>query len=391
MDVQLIGTGGPDGWPRPGCRCASCARGRAAGRTRSPATVVVDGTLHIAAGQPPRPGRAGAPGGGQSGDTGRSGGSGGSGGADGGGGHVVRRVPGGWDITGPDGGRLLLAAEPGAIPEPGDDARPYDYALLDLAASPFQLGDLRQRGLLRAGTAVAAFYLDDRICSEQEMARRCLLWGAILPDDGDRLGAPARTPARPARTLVLGGARSGKSAEAELRLAGEPDVTYLATAVAPDGAADPDCGDLEWAARIAAHRARRPPGWKTAEGVDAAGILRNKPSGAVLVDGIGSWLARVLDESGTWDMDPGWTGGAGAGPAGPANRIDAAMDDLVQAWRQAPARIVAVSDEAGSGVVPPTRAGRLFRDRLGELNQRLAAESEEVVLVVAGRILTVAT
>jgi len=391
MDVQLIGTGGPDGWPRPGCRCASCARGRAAGRTRSPATVVVDGTLHIAAGQPPRPGRAGAPGGGQSGDTGRSGGSGGSGGADGGGGHVVRRVPGGWDITGPDGGRLLLAAEPGAIPEPGDDARPYDYALLDLAASPFQLGDLRQRGLLRAGTAVAAFYLDDRICSEQEMARRCLLWGVILPDDGDRVGAPAHTPAPPTRTLVLGGARSGKSGEAELRLAGEPDVTYLATAAAPGGAADPDRGDLEWAARIAAHRARRPPGWKTAEGVDAAGFIRNKSSGAVLVDGIGTWLAGVLDESGAWDQDLGAAAYPEAGSAAAANRVDAAVDDLIQAWRQAPARLVAVSDEVGSGVVPPTRAGRLFRDRLGQLNQRLAAESEEVVLVVAGRILTVAT
>ena len=67
------------------------------------------------------------------------------------------------------------------------------------------------------------------------------------------------------------------------------------------------------------------------------------------------------------------------------------MDELVLSWRQAPARIVAVSDEAGSGVVPATRAGRLFRDRLGQLNQRLAAESEEVVLVVAGRILTAAT
>ena len=62
------------------------------------------------------------------------------------------------------------------------------------------------------------------------------------------------------------------------------------------------------------------------------------------------------------------------------------MDDLIGAWRQAPARIVAVSDEVGSGVVPATRSGRLFRDRLGQLNQRLAAESEEVVLVVAGRI-----
>lgn len=297
------------------------------------------------------------------------------------GGHVVRRVPGGWDVTGPDGGRLLVAAGAGAVPDPGDDARPFGYALLDLAADPFQLGALRRRGLVRDGTAVAAFHLDDRICPEPEMRRRCLLWGVILPDDGDHLRGPARAPARPARTLLLGGARSGKSGEAELRLAGEPDVTYLATAAAPDGMADPD-----WAARIAAHRARRPRGWKTAERGDAAGQIRSQHAGVVLVDSIGMWLARVLDESGAWDA----AGSADAGSAA-AKRIDAAVDELVEAWRQAPARIVAVSEEAGSGVVPPTGAGRLFRDRLGQLNQRLAAESEEVALVVAGRVLAVAT
>ncbi len=362
MDVQLIGTGGPDGWPRPGCRCACCARGRAAGRSRSPAAVAVDGALQIAAGQPPR----------RTGPAGRP--------------HVVRQLPGGWDITGPDGGRLLLAGQQGAVPEPEAGARPYDYALLDLAARPFQLGSLRQRGLVRAGTTVAALHLDDRICAEQELARRCLLWGVILPDDGDRLGLPGPAPARPARTLVLGGARSGKSGEAELRLAGEPDVTYLATGPAPDGAADPD-----WAARIAAHRARRPAGWITAEGADAAGQIRNKNSGAFLVDSIGMWLAGVLAASGAWDQAPDAAAGQAAGSAEAAKRTEAAVDDLVGAWRQATARIVAVSEEAGSGVVPPTRAGRLFRDRLGQLNQRLAAESEEVVLVVAGRILTVAT
>jgi len=144
------------------------------------------------------------------------------------------------------------------------------------------------------------------------------------------------------------------------------------------------------AQRIAAHRARRPPGWTTAAGVDAAGLLRKKSSGAVLMDGIGMWLAGVLDQSGAWDQVRDGTADQAAGSAA-AKRIDAAVDDLIDAWRQAPARIVAVSDEAGSGVVPPTRAGRLFRDRLGLLNQRLAAESEEVVLVIAGRILTPVT
>ena len=364
MQVQLIGTGGQDGWPRPGCRCACCARGRAAGRSRSATAVVVDGTLRIAAGQPPRPGQHG---GGPAG-RGRE--------------NVVRSVPGGWDITGPDGGRLLLAGQPGAVPGPAAGSRPYDVALLDLAASPFQLGELRRRGLVRPGTAVAAVYLDDRVPSEQELARRCQMWGVILPEDGDHLTEPARVPAPAARTLVLGGARSGKSAEAELRLAGEPEVTYLATAAAPDGSADPD-----WASRVAAHRARRPRGWETVEGIDAARLFRYQGSGSVLVDSIGMWLAGVLGSSGAWDEE----GGGAAGSAAVADRIDAAVDDLVDAWRQARARIVAVSEEAGSGVIPPTRAGRLFRDRLGQLNQRLAAESEEVVLVVAGRILTVAT
>ena len=98
-----------------------------------------------------------------------------------------------------------------------------------------------------------------------------------------------------------------------------------------------------------------------------------------------------MDDCGAWDPASGEAGGKAGGSAGAAAAIDAAVDGLIGAWRQAPGRIVAVSDEVGSGVVPATRSGRLFRDRLGQLNQRLAAESEEVVLVVAGRILTTPT
>jgi adenosylcobinamide kinase/adenosylcobinamide-phosphate guanylyltransferase len=319
-------------------------------------------------------------------------------------GHLVTQIPGGWDVTAPDGGRLLAAAAPwtaalaglpsagaeptgtgpgAAVPgmaiQPPDGARPYDVALLDLTADPFGLGELRRRGLIQPGTAVAAWYVDDRVPGESELARRCALWGASLPEDGDRLPGPVPlVPPPPARTLVLGGARSGKSGEAELRLAGEAEVTYLATGATADEITDPD-----WARRVAAHRARRPPGWATRESLDVAGVLRSISSGSVLIDGIGSWLAGVLDKCGAWDQPT-------ASPAAEAS-VAAAVDDLVAAWRQAAARVVAVSDETGCGVVPPTPAGRLFRDQLGQLNQRLAAESEEAVLVVAGRVVTLPT
>ena len=96
----------------------------------------------------------------------------------------------------------------------------------------------------------------------------------------------------------------------------------------------------------------------------------------MLIDGIGTWLAAVMDECGAW------VGGAAA-----RDRLAARTGELAGAWRQAGAYVVAVSDETGLGVVPATPAGRLFRDELGRLNRALAAESEEAELVVAGRVL----
>jgi adenosylcobinamide kinase/adenosylcobinamide-phosphate guanylyltransferase len=157
-------------------------------------------------------------------------------------------------------------------------------------------------------------------------------------------------------------------------------VTYLAAGPYPPGAQPAD--DSEWRERVAAHRARRPPWWQTVESIDAAGMLRSE-SGAVLFDGAGTWLAAVMDESGAWAAE------GEAGPAASAQaRIAAKVDELIEAWRQTGAQVVAVSDEVGSSVHPPTRAGLLFRDQLGWLNQRLAAESEETVLMVAGRALS---
>jgi adenosylcobinamide kinase / adenosylcobinamide-phosphate guanylyltransferase len=296
-------------------------------------------------------------------------------------GYRVRRVPdaraggaGGWDVTAPDGGRLLYPAGPGSAPAPPEGTAPYDVAFLDLLGDPAQLGWLRACGLITAGTVTAVAYADHRVPSERELARRCGFWRVRLADDGETID-PARSvpkdrdsPAAVRRVLVLGGARSGKSERAELRLAGEPQVTYVATG-------NRGTGDPDWAARVAAHRARRPAWWRTAETMDLAGLI-GTARGALLIDGIGTWLAAVLDDCG-WDPRDGATRDA----------VAARMAELVSAWRQACGHVVAVSDETGLGVVPATPAGRRFRDELGRLNQALAAESEEAELVVAGRVL----
>jgi len=378
VEVRLAGTGGDRGWPRPDCRCASCERARSAGRRRAPTRVLVDGVLGIDPAAPPVPGPAAS-------------------------GHRVDRMPGAWAVTGPDGARLLVGDGPGdgdrgTPPRAGGGAAgsmPYDMVLLDLLDNPAQLGALRRRGLVHAQTVAAVLHADHRISSEEELALRGRYWDVTVPDDGDvltaapTLASPAGAgadPGRPRRVLVLGGARSGKSRHAELRLAAEPRVTYLAAGPYPPSAspspstAQP-AADADWAERVAAHRARRPPWWQTVESLDAAGTFRSE-SGAVLFDGAGTWLAAVMDESGAWAED------GREGLARAEVRIAARVDELLEAWRQTRARVVAVSDEVGSGIHPPTRAGRLFRDQLGWLNQRLTAESDEAVLMVAGRALT---
>jgi adenosylcobinamide kinase / adenosylcobinamide-phosphate guanylyltransferase len=394
MRVLVEGTGGARGWPEPGCRCASCARQIMDGNIRKRSTIVVDGVWRLGAGDATGVGVGDA--------TGLTGGPGTAGGGLTGGpgaaGYLVRRLAdargvegsgaGGWDVTSPDGGRLLYPAGPGAVPVPPDGAEPYDIAFLDLVGDPAQLGLLRARGLVTGDTITAVAFADHRVPSERELRQRCGFWRARVPGDGESVTTDRsaerdfRGTARtvPWRVLVLGGARSGKSERAELRLAGEPDVTY----VAAGGAGGPGGRDPEWAARVAAHRARRPGWWRTAETTELAGVLASA-GGALLIDGIGGWLAAVLDECGAW----AGTGAAGADD-GWAARLAERTGELVAAWRQAGAYVVAVSDEAGLGVVPATPAGRLFRDELGRLNQRLAAESDEAELVVAGRIVPLA-
>lgn len=168
------------------------------------------------------------------------------------------------------------------------------------------------------------------------------------------------------RLLVLGGIRSGKSVWAERQLA-DRAVTYVATAVGRPG--DPD-----WDQRIAAHQARRPATWTTVEAAAElpAVLAAAAPGSAVLVDDVGNWLTGALDRSGAWEH-----------PAG-AGAVQEAAAELVTAVGNCPADLVLVSPETGWSVVPATRAGRIFTDAQGSLNQRLAAACTDVVLVVAG-------
>ncbi|HJP79673.1 MAG TPA: bifunctional adenosylcobinamide kinase/adenosylcobinamide-phosphate guanylyltransferase [Pseudonocardiaceae bacterium] len=173
------------------------------------------------------------------------------------------------------------------------------------------------------------------------------------------------------RTLVLGGARSGKSAHAEGLVSPTGPVSYLAT-----GRRDPT--DPEWSARIAAHVARRPAHWDTIEITDAA-LLAELISDAfdadptLLVDDLATWLTGLLDEVRGWD-----------GRKSALRLADTYLDKLVAAVTTTRARLVLVSSEVGLGVVPATPSGRLFRDLLGTLNARLADECDEVLLLVAG-------
>ena len=174
-----------------------------------------------------------------------------------------------------------------------------------------------------------------------------------------------------ARTLITGGVRSGKSRIAEELLAAAPSVTYLAPGPIPDRRFDP-----EWADRIDAHRARRPAHWTTVETADLAAGLGEAP-GAVLIDCLGTWVTAVVDQLGAWDEPlAGWQ-----------HRFDDHLDVLTEAWRTAGGPLLAVTNEVGWSVVPEHRSGRTFRDLLGVTNQRIAAVSDDVLLVVAGRVL----
>ncbi len=275
------------------------------------------------------------------------------------------------------GGRIFWATDTGPLPDETQAAvagAAFDAVFLeetfglhtghgtqhhDLPAFTETVAALRRSGAVVEGTDVIAVHLSHHNPPEVELSAALADSGARPGCDGEIVGAAPVT-----RALVLGGARSGKSAHAEALLAHSGAVTYLATGGAREG-------DPEWAERVRLHRARRPSSWCTVETTDVAGTLRTAET-PLLLDCLGTWLTARMDLHGVWD------GGALDG-------VHADMDELVAAWKACPVRAVAVSNEVGSGVVPATPSGRLFRDLLGMLNARIAAESDQVILMVAGR------
>ncbi|MFF8385525.1 bifunctional adenosylcobinamide kinase/adenosylcobinamide-phosphate guanylyltransferase [Streptomyces kanasensis] len=395
MELTLLGTGAPAGLPRPGCPCAVCATARGP-YARAATSLLVDGALlldltpgaalaaarsgHTLSGVrqvllthphdgPPVELPAGLPAAGRVPDgrelTLISG-------------HRVRAVaidgPGtGYEVTSPEGPRLLYLPPGGAPAGAVEQRRPYDLVAADVTGRPGALARLRATGAVGRDTDVVAVHLDHDVPQGRELDRRLAAAGARALADGTTVtvGAYREAPPLPRRTLVTGGARSGKSLEAERRLESHPDVVYVATGGTRDG-------DQEWAARVGVHRDRRPGSWRTEETCEVAPLLA-ADGPPLLVDCLSLWLTDAMDRVGAWD-DETWrrTG---------EKALRERVDELVAAVRATTRTVVAVTNEVGAGVVPATAAGRRFRDELGRLNAAFADECEQVLLAVSGQVL----
>ncbi|MFD6494845.1 bifunctional adenosylcobinamide kinase/adenosylcobinamide-phosphate guanylyltransferase [Streptomyces sp. NPDC059944] len=395
MELTLLGTGAPAGLPRPDCPCAACASALGE-RARAATALLVDGTLLLdltpgaafaaaRAGQSlagvrqvllshphdgpavevpaglPQPGRV---------PDGRelallTG-------------HRVRAVPmdspgTGYAVTGPDGLRLLYLPPGGAPAGLDENGDAYNMVLADVVGRPDALARLRAVGAVGPTTDVIAVHLDHDVPPGPELRRRLAAAGARAVPDGTTLdvGVYEDVPDVPRRTLVLGGARSGKSVEAERRLEAFPEVLYVATGGTRGG-------DSEWASRVSVHRERRPGSWRTIETCDLVPLL-TEDGPPLLVDCLSLWLTDAMDEVNAWD-DAEWSGGG-------ERALRARTRELVAAVRATRRTLVAVSNEVGSGIVPATASGRRYRDELGRLNAQFADECEHVLLLVAGQAL----
>lgn len=449
MTLRLLGTGAADGWPAAFCRCSSCTAERAGGRVRAQACALLDDTVLLdcppsaplaaerlgvdlsavtlilfthqhsdhfspatlmyrswstdrpltVAGPPGvvRAAREWLPDDAavtfravRPGDTFTHGD------------HTVRALAADhptrlgrdgepeavlYDVASPA-TRILYATDTGPLPEETVAAvggAAYDAVVLeesfgdrtdhgthhlDLATFPVQIRRLREVRAVVERTKVVATHLSHHNPPAPELARRLADWGVdLLPDGAEVLPGGMAAPTR-RRTLVLGGARSGKSREAERMLADADDVTYVATSYPPGE-------DLEWQERVARHRAQRPARWRTEETLDLTRLL-SEDGGPLLIDCLTLWLTRVMDRHDAWD-DASWQQWA-------ADAVADEVAGLVEAWRATRRRVIAVSNEVGQGVVPESAGTRRFRDEMGRLNAAVAAASDDVRLVVAGRV-----
>jgi adenosylcobinamide kinase/adenosylcobinamide-phosphate guanylyltransferase len=166
-------------------------------------------------------------------------------------------------------------------------------------------------------------------------------------------------------TLVLGGARSGKSHYAQQIASHFERVTFIATGRS---------SDVEMRRKIAQHRRERPRAWKTVEApFDLHKAIRSESQKAdlILIDCLTVYVANVIDAR-------------RKSKSSPEKHVEAVCDAI----RTSRTSIVVVSNEVGSGVVPPYRSGRIYRDALGQMNQRIAQIADRVVLMFAGLPLT---
>jgi adenosylcobinamide kinase/adenosylcobinamide-phosphate guanylyltransferase len=245
------------------------------------------------------------------------------------------------------------------------DRTDHGTAHLDLPAFGHEVARLRAGERLAPGARVVAVHLSHH--NPVDLPERLAALGAEVVPDGSRLTVGARPGGPGRRLLVTGGARSGKSRRAEALLAARPRVTYLATAPGyPD--------DPEWVARVAAHRQRRPEGWRLVETSGVADVLRHaQPEESVLVDCLTLWLTAVIDGVGAWDD-----------PLRASAATDQALADLLAALADSRADVILVTNEVGSGIAPATPSGRLFRDLLGTVNSAIAAACDDAEVVIAG-------
>lgn len=178
-------------------------------------------------------------------------------------------------------------------------------------------------------------------------------------------------------TLILGGARSGKSTWAErLAARGGRPVLVVATATA---------GDAEMAERIARHRAERPAAWRAVEeplrllhAIEAAA----NPGDAVIVDCLTLWVSNRIGDAIGFDADPeAWSLESWRSLE---SSLVGEAEALVASAAERNLLLILVSNEVGMGLVPATPLGRRYRDALGRVNQAVASRAESVVLMVAG-------